>query len=171
VALALALAGAVPASATSVRRMTLEQTTTAADRIVFARVESARSYWEGTRIWTEVTLAVGDTLKGDHAARLTFVQLGGRVERPVPLAMTVAGAPVHRAGDEGYFFLEPGEAGRRVIVGLHRGHVPLRHDDRGPYVTHEGRRLAPADFEARVRWALQAGARAAGGAAPPAGPR
>jgi hypothetical protein len=169
-ALALAFGCAAPAAATSVRRMTLEQTTAAADRIVLARVEAVRSYWEGTRIWTEVTLAVGRTLKGERAARLTFVQLGGRVERPAPLAMTVPGAPIHRAGDEGYYFLEPAEAGRRVIVGLYRGHAPLRRDDGGPFVTHGGRRLAPADFEAEVRRAIDAGGAAADGAARPRGP-
>lgn len=150
----LLTAAATPVLATSVRRMSLEETAAAADRIVFGRVEAVRSYWEGTQLWTEVTLATGRTLKGDRSARTTFVQLGGRVDSPVPLEMSVPGAPLHRVGDEGYYFLEPRGA-RRVIVGLHRGHFPLRHDEGGPYLRHEGRRMAPADFEEAVRKALE----------------
>jgi hypothetical protein len=166
---AVLLPAATPAHATSVRPLTLDEIAASADRVVQARVEAVRSYWEGTRIWTEVTLAVGRTLKGGRSERLTFVQIGGRVENPVPLAMTVPGTPVHRVGEEAYFFLEPGAPGQRVIVGLFRGHVPIRHDERGAHVMHEGRRLAPAEFEEEVRRALERGGGAAGRGARPAG--
>jgi len=90
-------------------------------------------------------------LKGPRADKVLFLQLGGRVEAPVPLVMTVPGAPIHRVGDEAYFFLQPGKPGDRVIVGLSEGHVPLRRDDQGEYVVSGGSRKPPAQFEEEIR--------------------
>ena len=70
---------------------------------------------------------------------------------PTPVGMTVPGAPVFTVGDEAYFFLEPGEAGERYVVGLFQGHVPLRHDPQGDFVVVEGNRKSPAQFEEDIR--------------------
>jgi len=136
--------------------MSLEEIAGASSDVVRGRVESTRSFWEGKQIWTEVTLTVGRAYKGKAAGRVTFLQLGGQVSTPVPLEMTVAGAPVHRIGDEGFYFLEPGSPGRRIIVGLFRGHVPLRRDAGGEFIQFDGRRLQPHQFEDEIRRALAA---------------
>src|SRR5437667_10401359 len=108
----------IPAHATTVKRLELKDIIAASDAIVQGRVESIRSFWHGKQIHTEVRVAVSRTLKGPREDRLTFLQTGGRVESPVPLEMTVPGAPIFRVGDEAYFFLQPGTRGERYVVGL-----------------------------------------------------
>jgi hypothetical protein len=128
--------------------MTLPEVVAASETIVLGRVESVRSAWEGAQIVTEVRLRVTRSLKGSGVPDrgLGFIQLGGRVSSPVPMEMAVPGAPVHRVGDEGFYFLEAGAAERPVIVGLFRGHVPIRRGPQGDYVVFDGMRRAPAEF-------------------------
>lgn len=147
----VALCLALPAFATTVRRMGLPELVPASESIVLGRVEATRSYWQGKQIYTEVTLSVRRSLKGPRTGTLTFVQLGGSVEKPVPLEMVLPGAPIHRVGDEAYFFLQPGRPGERIIVGLFRGHVPLHRDEQGEYVIFDGARRVPAGFEEEIR--------------------
>jgi len=144
------------AHATSVRRLELPEMTRAADTIIEGRVEAVRSYWEGNRIWTEVRVAVTRAYNVSPDGSVTLLQLGGSVESPVPVAMTVPGAPDHRVGDEGFFFLEPVAPGqaRKMIVGLFQGRVPLKRDDRGPFVSFGGKRQTPGEFADAIRQML-----------------
>src|SRR2546422_11015817 len=71
--------------ATTVERLGLEEVIDAADTIVRGRVESIRSFWRDRQICTEVTVGVSRALKGARRDRLTFLQVGGRVDAPVPL--------------------------------------------------------------------------------------
>jgi hypothetical protein len=141
----------LPSFATTVKHLGLKDIVVASDTIVQGRVESVRSFWRGKQIYTEVGLAVSRPLKGPRGDRLTFLQAGGRVESPVPLEMTVPGAPIFRVGDEAYFFLQPGNAGERYVVGLFQGHVPVRHDVKGEFVMFGGARRSPAEFEEVIR--------------------
>ena len=141
----------LPSFATTVKHLELKDIVGASDTIVQGRVESMRSFWQGRQIRTEVRVAVSRALKGPRGDRLTFLQTGGRVESPVPLEMTVPGAPIFRVGDEAYFFLQPGNRGERYVVGLFQGHVPLRHDARGDFVVFGGARQSPAQFEEAIR--------------------
>jgi hypothetical protein len=145
-----------PTLATTIRRMTLPQVVEASETILEGKVDSVRSYWEGSQILTEVRLTVSRAFKGIGApgASVAFVQLGGRVASPVPLEMVVPGAPVHRVGDEGFYFLQAGAPGQRVIVGLTRGHVPIRRDAQGTFVIFDGARRTPAEFADAIRGAL-----------------
>ncbi len=147
----LIVAFALPAAATTLARMNLDRIVAASDTIVEGRVESIRSFWQGKQILTEVGLSVSQSLKGEAAKRLVFVQLGGSVSSPVPVTMTVPGAPIHAVGDEGFYFLQPGAPGQRIVVGLSLGRMPIRRDDRGTYLMHEGRRLTPPEFADEVR--------------------
>ena len=142
---------APPASATTLARMSLDEIVAASDTIVEGRVVSIRSYWQGKQMLTEIGLSVSRSLKGSAARRLSFVQPGGRVSSPVPVTVTVPGAPIHAIGDEGFYFLQPGAPGQRLVVGLSLGRVPIRRDDGGPFIMHDGRRLAPSEFADEVR--------------------
>ena len=148
---AVGLCLALPAFATTVRRLGLAELVPASESIVLGRVEATRSYWQGKQIYTEVTLSVRRSLKGARTGTLTFVQLGGRVENPVPVEMVLPGAPIHRIGDEAYFFLQPGRPGERIIVGLFRGHVPLHRDEQGEFLLFDGARKVSAGFEEEIR--------------------
>src|SRR5207245_5696896 len=105
----------VPVFGTTVRHLGLGDLVKASDTIVLGRVEATRALWQGKQIYTEVTVAVTRSLKGARAGRVSFMQLGGRVDSPVPLVMTVPGAPIHRVGDEAYFFLQPGRPGEGMV--------------------------------------------------------
>jgi hypothetical protein len=140
-----------PARATTIRRMSLDEIADRSDTIVEARVSSVRSFWEGKKVWTEVSLSVTHAYKGSPGTRLSFMQLGGSVRAPVPLTMTVAGAPLHQVGDEGFYFLQPGAPGQKILVGLARGLMRIRHDERGAFVTVEGHRRTPIEFGEQLR--------------------
>src|SRR5213594_614175 len=116
ISIAFLLLATVPASATTLRRLGLGDMVKISDTIVLGRVESTLAFWQGKQIYTEVTITVTRSLKGARTDRTSFLQLGGRVDSPVPLQMTVPGAPIHRVGDEAYFFLQPGRPGERILV-------------------------------------------------------
>ena|SRR3989442_1570785 len=149
--LALLLLCSVPALATTVRRAGLKEIVEASDAIVEGRVESIRSFWRDRQILTEVSVGASSALKGWRTMRLTFLQVGGRVDLPVPIEMTVPGAPIFSVGDEAYLFLQSGKPGERYIVGLFQGNVPLRHDAQGDFVVFDGARRSPAQFEEEIR--------------------
>ncbi len=160
----IVLALAAPAAATTLVRLSLERMVSASDTIVEGRVDGTRSFWQGKQILTEVTLAVARSLKGKADAKLIFVQLGGTVMQPVPITLTVPGAPVQSAGDQGFYFLAPGLDGRKVIVGLSQGRVLERQDETGAFVNFQGRRRTPGEFADEIRRIL------AGQAPSPASP-
>jgi hypothetical protein len=54
-------------------------------------------------------------------------------------------------GDDAYFFVERGKDGQRVLVGLSRGHAPVRQGPDGAYVIVGGRKLAPAALDDEIR--------------------
>jgi hypothetical protein len=142
------------AGATSIRQMSLREMADGSDTIVQAKVQGVRSFWSGKKILTEVTLGVSQSLKGSSGPSLTFLQLGGTVEKPVPLTMTVPGADIFRVGEEGFFFLQPGAPGQKIIVGLSLGHILVLRDAAGDFVTFEGRRHSPSDFAEVIRQLL-----------------
>ncbi len=149
--LALLLLSTVPALATTVRRAGLKEIVEASDAIIEGRVESIRSFWRDRQILTEVSVVVSSAFKGSRTMRLTFLQVGGRVDLPVPIEMTVPGSPIFSVGEEAYLFLQSGKPGERYIVGLFQGHVPLRHDAQGDFVAFGGARRSPAQFEEEIR--------------------
>ena len=153
------------ATATMLVHLGLDKMASAADTIVEGRVEAVRSFWQGRQIVTEVTLSVSRVLKGTPGVKVRFLQVGGSVQTPVPATMTVPGAPVHNIGDEGFYFLEPGAPGQKIVVGLSQGRVPERRDAAGLFVGFEGKRQTPGQFADDVRRAL------AGQPPEPASPR
>jgi hypothetical protein len=81
-AIAIAASLAVPAGATTLRRMGLEELVAGNKTIVVGQVLDARSYWnkEKTFILTDVRIAINDVVKGDVQDREVKVTLmGGRV--------------------------------------------------------------------------------------------
>ena len=138
-------------SATQVRRMDLPEVVSLAGTIVEGRVARVDSFWEGKQIFTEVTITVTRAHKGAPGAGLSFRQLGGRVDSPAPIAMTVPGAPTHRVGDRGFYFVEAHPGSHPTLIGIWAGHAPIRRDDRGEYLTFNGTRHTPGEFGQRVR--------------------
>ena len=81
-AVAIAASLAVPASATTLRRMAVEELVASNRTIVVGQVTDARSYWnqDKTFILTDVRLTVNEVVKGKlQDQEITVTIMGGRV--------------------------------------------------------------------------------------------
>ncbi len=122
--LVLAAAGFSAARATSVMPLTLSEMVKRSPRIVHGTVVEAHSQWEegGTQIYTYVTLAPKEMLKGKSPAAggtITFRQMGGRVG---DRAVYVAGTPRFSAKQEVLVFLTGDDrGGYSQVMGIFQG--------------------------------------------------
>lgn len=157
VALVLLAGVAGAARATLLIPLDLDQMTDRAHWIGVGTCTSVSASWVGKQIWTEVIFRVERPIKGNGGAEVRLRQLGGRVERPVPVAMRVAGAAEFRVGESDLLFLERGPDGSHRLVGFSQGRIPLHRDEAGALRTTDG---SPAeDLVARVEARLKAGPR------------
>jgi hypothetical protein len=80
-AVAMAATLATSASATTLRRMSLDELVASNRTIVVGQVMDSRSYWnkDKTFILTDVRIAVNDVLKGNAQDEVTVTLMGGRV--------------------------------------------------------------------------------------------
>lgn len=80
-AVAIAASLAVPASATTLRRMGLEELVASNKTVVVGQVVDARSYWnkDKTFIMTDVRIAVNEVVKGSAQNEVKVTLMGGRV--------------------------------------------------------------------------------------------
>ncbi len=126
-AAAALLAGPVPAGATTLRQMDLDELAVRADRIVHARAVDKKTYWDetGTRIYTDTTFEVLGEAKGQGPRRLTVSMLGGRID---PAEMTVEGTPSFSLGDEVVLFTSPRPDGKKNLVGFSQGAMRVLED-------------------------------------------
>lgn len=117
--------------ATTLRPMTGEEMTDTAERIVVGTCVEVKSQWFGRALVTLVTVAVEETFKGEEGTEITIAIPGGvDRDRPVPIAVTVAGTPTLVPGEEVLLFLEPvdGFSGYS-IVGFSQGVFPILRDE------------------------------------------
>ena len=123
----LAVAAPPPASATQVMRLDTEALTGGSNDIVVGRVEGTRSYWNParTKILTDVTVAVDQTVKGSGAPRLVLTQLGGEVDG---VRTTVEGGPLFAPGEEVLLFVWRDARGRAQVNGLSQGKFEIARD-------------------------------------------
>src|SRR3989442_15357685 len=108
--LSSSLAG-LPAFATQVVHFDTPGLVRGSSDIVIGRVEGTRSYWNDrhTKILTEVSVRVSETLKGAPPGELRLVQLGGEVEG---MRYHVPGSPLCAPGEEALLFVWRDAAGR-----------------------------------------------------------
>ncbi len=123
--LALCLASAT--WATTLQHVDTRDLTLGSSDIVIGVVENSRSYWNDarTRIFTDVTLRVDQTLKGPAASRITLTQLGGEVDGA---RYSIPGCPAFHPGEEALFFLWRDPRGRAQVNGLAQGKFDIRRD-------------------------------------------
>jgi hypothetical protein len=125
-ALAL-LAGAPVAHATQVLHQDLRALTLGSSDIVVGHVATTRTYWNAahTRILTDVTVSVGEALKGEPGEQLVLTQLGGDLDG---LRLAVPGGPVFRPGEEALLFVWRDGQGRAQVNGLAQGKFDITTD-------------------------------------------
>ena len=126
-------------------KLSLPQLTSQADVIVRGTVTSQASAWNAQRtaIYTDVTVAVEEAVKGSPAATVTFRIAGGVVG---DVGMRTSNDPVFQDGEQVIVFLSTqGAAG--AVVGLRQGKYTVR----GGTVNGDGQTMPVADFIAAIR--------------------
>jgi hypothetical protein len=100
------------------------------DGIVVGRVEAVRCFWnpERTRIFTEVTIRVDQSVKGSSEPLLTLTQLGGTIDGA---RYTVPGAPQFHVGEETLVFVWRDAKGRPQVNGMAQGKFEIDRDAKG----------------------------------------
>jgi hypothetical protein len=157
-ALVLAALPAALAHATQVVPLDTRGLVRSSHDIVIGDVVATRSFWnpERTRILTEVTVRVAETLKGAEGT-VTLTQLGGEVDGAV---YDVPGSPVFRRGEQALLFLWRDSRGRAQVNGLAQGKFDITRDANSGTRTVQ-RALPGLGFrDARSLAALRAGERA-----------
>src|SRR6185503_18163942 len=121
------LAFAMPAIATTIVPMDTRALVTRSHDIVIGEVTSVRSRWNEThtRIVTDVTVRVSETLKGGAANELVLTQMGGEIDG---MRYTVEGGPRFTPGEETLLFAWRDAAGRPQVSGLSQGKFEIRRD-------------------------------------------
>lgn len=126
---ALALAIAVPAGATTLRRAGLEALVADNHTVVVGEVLDAHSYWnaDNTFILTDVRIEVADVLKGEAPAVMTVTVMGGAVG---DLTTLIVGGPELFPGRSYVLFVGhadlPGAARANTVRDLAQGVFDLR---------------------------------------------
>ena len=108
------------AEATLVPRLTLEELSKQADRIVQGRITASRVSWgpENRLLWTHYELNVENSLKGPRETRMTISVPGGVLGTKV---MKIAGTPRFLPGDHVVLFLYRTPVGYWSTLGFSQG--------------------------------------------------
>lgn len=109
--LGLWLLATVGASASTIQSQTDEELADTADTIVVGTCIAGESVWVGKNIYTKVTLAVEDTVKGNAVQQVVVMVPGGVGEvtgdlGTLPVVQKVEGAPTFYDGEKVFVFLE-----------------------------------------------------------------
>ena len=124
-------------SATTARRLSNAQLAEDAEIIVIGQAGESRSAWEGRTLVTLVTVTVAETLKGAPEQTLTIVLPGGTdANRRFPVAMTYAGAPTMRPGEQVFLFLGHDDdiASGHTVLGFSQGKFSIVRNTSGEAV-------------------------------------
>jgi hypothetical protein len=117
------------------------------DLIVIGQAVDTRVFWAdaGRNLFTLVTIATSETLKGDASATVTVALPGGiDANRNIPIAMTYPGAPRIAPEEEVFLFLSRADdevTGAYAVTGFAQGKFSIETAGAGPGVG--SRALAP----------------------------
>lgn len=134
---------------TAMVKKSVEQLAVEADTIVLGTVSDQVSAWnaEHTAIYTDVTVAVEEVIKGSPGGQVTFRIAGGVVG---DIGMRTSNDPEFQNGERVLVFLNTAEV-LASLVGLQQGKYTVEEGS----VTKGGRAVAVADFVQSIRATLQ----------------
>lgn len=117
---------ASPTWSTSVLQLDLQETVDQADLIVMSHCTKIESVWIDHTLFTRYTMAVDETVNGEEYDAVQVMVPGGiDLNRPVPIAMSVPGAPVFFPNERDVLLLKrissPRLANMYSIVGFNQG--------------------------------------------------
>lgn len=124
---ALGALGAPAARATQMEHLDTRALVLGSDDIIVGQVESVQPRWNAgrTKIFTDVSVRITQSLKGGAGERLMLTQLGGEVGG---VRYTVPGCPAFAPGEEALLFVWRDARGQAQVSGLAQGKFDVRRD-------------------------------------------
>ena len=123
------------AQAKNIRKQNLVELMTHSDSIVVGTVQSTTDGFQDGLPYTEVTILVAQSIKGNHESTYTFRQFGLKAPKAngsgqVNLMVTPAGWPTYVDGERVMLFLHrpAAETGFQTTAGLTQGKFLIRGD-------------------------------------------
>jgi hypothetical protein len=115
------------ARATQVMHQTLRDLTLGSSDIVIGQVEETRVHWNAShsKILTDITVQVSESLKGTAGERLILTQLGGDLDG---FRYSVPGSPLFRSGEQALLFVWRDAQGRAQVNAMAQGKFDIRTD-------------------------------------------
>lgn len=121
------------AHAKSINKQNLVELMTHTDSILIGTVSGKADGFQEGLPYTEITLEVGQSVKGDHGSTYTFRQFGLIEPKPtgdgrINLMVTPAGWPTYNKGEQVMLFLHKpaSETGFQTTAGLTQGKFTIR---------------------------------------------
>jgi hypothetical protein len=111
--------------ATTVEKIELAQLVSTSDNIVQGRVESVEARYENSLVYTYISVAVDDPIKGERRRTVLVRQLGGKIGARTTW---IAGMPQFKAGDQVIVFLKNRQDGTFDVIGLNQGKYNIVDD-------------------------------------------
>jgi hypothetical protein len=144
--ISLQLVGATPAGATKVKRANIADLVAMGDQIVIGKVTHVRDGIDASNVpYTEVTVEIRETPKGDARGSYTFRQFGLTKPRDMGngytnLNVTPDGWPTYSQGEDVVLFLYKPAAwtGLRTTVGLSQGKFTIKDGYVANAIDNEG---------------------------------
>ena len=137
---ACALFTVVPtmASADISIRLSNQQLTSSSEVIVIGRATSTQSRWIERTLVTAVDVQIAQTLKGPADGSVEVLLPGGvDAARRIPVAMTYAGAPMMRPGEDVFLFLVyDADVRGYIVTGFAQGKLSIMTDAAGVRRVH-----------------------------------
>ena len=123
------------AHAKNIKKQNLLELMTHTEAILVGTVSNKTDGFHKGLPYTEITLEVGNSIKGDHGSKYTFRQFGLIEPRKmdngkINLMVTPAGWPVYAKGERVMLFLHKpaSETGFQTTAGLNQGKFTVRGD-------------------------------------------
>lgn len=163
VASLLSLLSLFPLSATTLVRLSDAELVGAADLVVTGECLDAASRWIDGELYTVATVRIDEALQGAPAATVEVVVPGGAdPSAPVPVAVTVPGAPHLAPGERAVLFLtaidaEAFDSEAFSVVGFSQGKLSIVEGSDGPAVVRDLRGVTFADEDGLSRGSRETG--------------
>jgi hypothetical protein len=132
----------VPLLGTTAVELSDQALAVGADLIVIGECAGLQSVWVDGVLVTQATVRVSEVLKGTAGDEVVVTLPGGAdANRKFPIAMTYAGAPQLRVGEQTFLFLNSDETYGATVSGFSQGKFSIIDDGGEQLITRDLTRL------------------------------
>jgi hypothetical protein len=136
------------------KRLSTDELSKQAEVVAVGKVSGVKSQWDRnkSRIVTEVTMTVGEYLKGNAGGVMTITTLGGEVDG---VGEWYSHSPRFKDAEDVVVFAKRDRQGHYRVAGGHEGKFSVRKDEKtGRHIVNE---LGTLDeFKAKIKNSVQA---------------